>query len=200
MNRPLGILVGALALSLPSIVSATDSAVYQCPGPSNTILYTNIEQSDCHPITLGALTIAPTRTYSPSVDRQNSILSDRFDYTAPIGSMRNRLIQGYPPQDLGDGLNQPTAGLGRGPGYPYQGFGSRLGHYPHGFGRGLGYPHQNFGNGLGQPTPGAGGGPGHHSQSLGGASERHSHSFSGGLGHSSQRLGGAPGPTTGRLR
>ena len=200
MSRPLRILVGICVFSLPSMVSATDSTVYQCPGPSNTILYTNRADLDCRPMALGTLTIAPTRTYPPSVDHPNSIPSDRYDYTAPIGSMRNRLVQGYPAQDLGDGANQPAPGLGRGPGYPYQGFGSRLGHYPHGFGRGPGSPQRNFGEGPGQPTPGSGGGPGHQSQSLGGSSAQHSQNFHLGSGSLSQRLGGAPGPGTGRLR
>lgn len=200
MSRPLRTLVSVLALSLPSMVSATDPVVYQCPGPSNTILYTNSEQSDCRPMTLGALTIAPTRTYSTSLDSQNSIPLDRYDYTAPIGSMRNRLIQGYPPQDLNDGPSQPPLGLGRGLGYPYQRFGGRLGQYPHGFGRGPGYPPQNFGSGLGQYSQGFGSGQGHPPQGFGGASERHPQSFDRGGGHPAQRFGGGSRHETGRLR
>lgn len=200
MNRPLRILGSMLALSLPSIVSATDSAVYQCPGPSNTILYTNSEQSDCRPMTLGALTIAPTRTYSTSIESPNSIPSDRYDYTAPIGSMRNRLVQGHLPQALGDGPNQPHFGFGQEPGYPYQRFTGRLGQFPRRFGHGPGHPPQNFGNGLDQYLPGFGGGAGHHPQGFGGTSERHPQSFDRGAGPPAQRFGGGPGHKTGHLR
>lgn len=194
MTRPLRILVGVLLLPLPGIASTSDSLIYQCPGPSNTILYTDIAQSDCRSMTLGDLTIAPTRTYSTSLDSPNytplrSVPPDRFDYTAPIGSMRNRIVQGYPPQDFGDGPNQPPLGFGRGPGYSYPRITGRLGPYPQQFGPGPGYPHQNFGNGLGQSQLGLGNGTGQAPQGLGGASERHP-----------QRFGGGPGRETSRSR
>lgn len=90
--------VGVLILSLPVMASATDSPVYQCPGPSGTVLYTDRMPSDCHPITLRALTIAPTRTdadslSSPNYNRLRPFPTDWYDQTAPIGSMRNRLTR-----------------------------------------------------------------------------------------------------------
>jgi hypothetical protein len=101
MKRPFSILAGVLILSLPSIASANDFPMYQCPGPSNTVLYTNIEQPGCRPTALGSLTIAPARTYSNAVDgRSSSSLrpfpTDWYDDTAPIGSMRNSLMRGRP--------------------------------------------------------------------------------------------------------
>jgi hypothetical protein len=205
MSRPLRILATVLTFLLPSLVSASDSAVYQCPDPSGTILYTNREQPDCRPMTLGTLTIAPTRTYSTPIDSPNytpppPFSPDWYDYTAPIGSMRNNPLQSYPPQDLSGDPNQPPLGFGRGPGYPYQRFGGRLGQFPQGFGYGPGYPSQNLGNGLDQPPPGSGGGAGQPSQLFGGATGHHPQSVGPGFGHSPQRFGGGPGHGTGHFR
>lgn len=199
------IVASLLVLSLPPTASAMDSAVFQCPGPSNTILYTNREQSDCHPMTLGPLTIVPTRTYSTSIDSLSysslqPFPSAGYDYTSPIGSMRNRLVQGYLPQHLGDGPHQPPFGFGHGPGYPYQRFTGRLGQSPQRFGHGPGHAPQNFGTGLEQHLPGFGGGAGPHPQGFGGPSERHPRSFDSGAGHPPQKLGGGAGHHTGRLR
>jgi hypothetical protein len=99
MKRRFWCVVGALILSLPAMASATDSPVYQCPGPSGTLLYTDRELSDCRPITLSSLTIAPSRTYSesvssPSYNRLRPFPADWYDHSAPVGSMRNRLMQG----------------------------------------------------------------------------------------------------------
>lgn len=199
MNRPLRILVTVLAFSLPSLVSASDSAVYQCPDPSGTILYTNRAHPDCRPMTLGDLTIAPTRTYSTPITSPSStppppFSPDWYDYTAPIGSMRNNPFQVYPPQDPRDAQNHPSLGLGRGLGYPFQRFGGRLGPFPQGFSHGSGHPAQNLGNGLGQHLPGVDGGPGHSPQHFGGANYGH------GLGHPPQRPGGGPAYGTGHPR
>jgi hypothetical protein len=99
MKKPFCIVVGVLLFSLPSIAPATDPPMYQCPGPSGTILYTNREQADCAPMTLAPLTIAPARTYSdfansPDYSSHRPFPTDWYDYTAPIGSMRNRLMRG----------------------------------------------------------------------------------------------------------
>jgi hypothetical protein len=93
------VLLGILVLTLPSIASATDSPVYQCPGPSDTLLYTDREQSGCRPVALSSLTIAPSRAYSESVSspsyyRLGPLPTDWYDHSAPVGSMRNRMMQG----------------------------------------------------------------------------------------------------------
>lgn len=200
MKERCWIVASLLALSLPPTASALDSAVFQCPGPSNTVLYTNIEQSNCRPMMLGTLTIAPTRTYSPSVDRPNSIPSDTYDYTSPIGSMRNRLGQGYPPQDLSADPALPSLGFGHGPGYPYPRSTGRLGQSPQRFGHGSGHPPQNFGNGLDQHLPGFGGETKHQLQGFSGASGHHLQGFAPGEGPAPQRSGSGHGHGTGRLR
>lgn len=205
MNRPLQILMTVLTFSLPSLVAASDSTVYQCPGPSGTILYSNREQPDCRPMTLGALTIAPNRTYSTPVERPSSappipFSPDWYDYTAPIGSMRNNPFQDYLPQDLSGAHNYPPLGFGRRLGYPSHRFSRRLGPFPLGLGHGSGHPSQNLGNGLGQHLPGAGSGPGHPPQHFGGATAQHSQNFGHGLGHPPQRSGGGPGYGTGHYR
>ena len=92
-------LAGMLAVSFPALVFATDSPMYQCPGPSGTLLYTDRALSDCQPIALGGLTIAPARTYpeavsSTSYNRLRPFPTDWYDHSAPIGSMRNRMMQG----------------------------------------------------------------------------------------------------------
>ena len=98
MNNPFCIVVGILILSLPLIASANDTTVYQCPGPSDTILFTNKEQEGCRPMALAPLTIAPARTYSDSVTNPGysslrPFPTDWYDHTAPVGSLRNRLIR-----------------------------------------------------------------------------------------------------------
>lgn len=205
MSRPLQILVTVLTFSLPSLAAASDSAVYQCPDPSGNILYTNREHPDCRPMTLGALTIAPTRTYSTPVESPSStppppFSPDWYDYTAPIGSMRNNPFQSYLPQDLSGAQYYPPLGFGRGLGYPSQRFGSRLGPVRHGFGHGAGHLSQNLGNGHDQHLPGFGGVPGHLPQHYGGATGQHPQSVGPGLGHPPQRLGGGPGYGTGHYR
>lgn len=128
MSRPLRILISVLALSLPSMASATDSPVYQCPGPSSTMLYTNIERPNCLPMTLGALTIAPTRTYStinsPSYTPLEPFPSDWDHQSVPVDSWENRLMPSYPPQRFGGGLALRPQGSGHG-----------LGHHPYNSGK-----------------------------------------------------------------
>ncbi len=205
MSRPLRILVTVLTFSLPSLVAASDSTVYQCPDPSGTILYTNREQLNCRPMTLGALTIAPTRTYSSPIESRSStppppFSPDWYDYTAPIGSMRNNPFQGYLPQDLSGTHNYPPLGFGHGLGYPPQRFGGRLGPLPQRFRHGSWYPSPNVGNSLGQHLPGFGGGPGHPPQHYRGATAQQPRSFGHGLGDPPQRFGGGPGYGTGHYR
>ncbi len=205
MSRLLQILVTVLTFSLPSLVAASDSTVYQCPDHSATILYTNREHPNCRPMTLGALTIAPTRTYSTPVERPSSappvpFSPDWYDYTAPIGSMRNNPFQGYLPQDLSGAHNYPPLGFGRALRFPSQRFGSRLGPVRQGFGHGPGHPSQNLGNGPGQHLPGFGGGPGHLPQHYGGGIGQHPQNVGRGLGHPPQRSGGGPGYGTGHYR
>jgi hypothetical protein len=99
MKRRFLLVVSVIGLLLPAMASATDSSVYQCPGPANTLLYTDREQPGCHAMVPGSLTIAPTRIYSDSAsnqsyDRLRPFPTDWYDHTAPVGSMRNQVMQG----------------------------------------------------------------------------------------------------------
>lgn len=100
MKKPFCFVIGIVILSLPSITSANDVPVYQCPGPSDTILFTNKEQEGCRPMALAPLTIAPTRTYPDSVTSPGYSLRpfpmDWYDHTSPVGSLRNRIIRNRP--------------------------------------------------------------------------------------------------------
>ncbi len=101
MKRRFWVLVGILVLSLPEGVSAADLSMYQCPGPSDTLLFTDRERSGCHPMVLGSLTIAPARTDSESVAHTNyprlrPFPMDWYSHTDPVGSMRNRMLRGIP--------------------------------------------------------------------------------------------------------
>ena len=127
--------ISVIAMFVPSPSLASDelnSTVYQCPGPSGTVLYTNQQRSGCEEITLPELTIAPTQ----SADlRSNGAMpygmrtfpSDWFDYAGSVGSLRNRLAQSgiYGMQDWLD-YDAPVGSMRNSPAYwpsPYLRYG-----------------------------------------------------------------------------
>jgi hypothetical protein len=84
-------------ISLPADVS--EDHVYQCVGPSGTALYTDRDRPGCQAMALASLAIAPSRAYSVLDGKAagnflRPFPEDWFDNTTPVGSMRNRMLNG----------------------------------------------------------------------------------------------------------
>ena len=95
------VVLGLIAIFVPSLAAGDqlDSSVYQCPGPSGDVLYTNQERPGCEVMNLPELTVAPNRgttipTYNATPYGLRQLPSDWFDYAGSVGSLRNRLTLG----------------------------------------------------------------------------------------------------------